>query len=383
MTPVTNHKTWVEISSAALASNIDNLQAALSPGVEFCAVIKANAYGHGLSEVARLALRSKVKTFAVDSLDEGLAVRTLDQTCSIFVLGMTPAIRFSEVISGRLIQTVYDAESINKLAEAAKSLGATAYINLKLETGLYRQGMDTRELESVLEALQSNADQITVVGVGSHFANSEDLDRPEKTTHQIRIFETLLTQLAERGITAQLIHLACSAAALTRASTQYQMVRFGIVLYGLWPSTSVRRQVMLGRQRIELEPILSWRTTIAQVKSIVPGNQVGYGGHFTANRPMRIAVLPVGYYDGYDRKLSNRGEVIVRGTRCRVLGNVCMNMVMIDVSTVPAARAGDTVTLLGRDGMHAVTVDDLAERASTINYEFVTRINPLLPRIVV
>lgn len=377
------HKTWVEISSAALAGNIENLRSVLAPGVEFCAVVKSNAYGHGLRETARLALRSGVKVFAVDNIDEALAVRVLDPACTIFILGTTLPGRFSEIVSGRMVQTVYDAETVTGLAEAARALGTHAFVNLKIETGLHRQGMDAREIESVREALKKAGDRVVVTGIGSHFASSEDVDHPEPTFAQMTEFETAVVRLAEHGIQPQYAHMACSAAALTKPDSQYNLVRFGIAFYGLWPSAGVRRAVTLGRQRVDLAPVLSWKTTIAQVKSVAPGAQIGYGGHFVVNRPMRIAVLPVGYYDGYDRRLSNRGEVIVRGTRCNVLGNVCMNMIMVDVSTVPAARAGDTVTLLGRDGMHAVTADDIAERIGTINYEVVTRINPLLPRLVV
>ena len=384
MTPVTTtHKTWVEISATALASNIDNLRSVLAPGVEFCAVIKSNAYGHGLRETARLALRANVKTFAVDSIDEALAIRALDSACAIMILGLTLPTRLPEVVSARAIQTVYDVETVNGLIEAARSQGSTAYLNLKLETGLQRQGMDLRELESVIEAIKKGGERVAVIGIGSHFASSEDIERPEPTVAQMARFEELVTNLDERGIKPLYVHMACSAAALTKLDAQYNLVRFGIALYGLWPSVGVRRTVTLGRQRVELAPVLAWRTTIAQVKSVAPGAQIGYGGHFVVNRPMRIAVLPVGYYDGYDRKLSNRGEVIIRGTRCNVLGNICMNMFMVDVSNVPAAKVGDTATLLGRDGMNAVTADDLAERCGTINYEIVTRINPLLPRLVV
>ncbi len=383
MTVAPNHKTWVEISSAALTSNLANLRSVLTPGVEFCAVVKSNAYGHGLREVVRLALRENVKIFAVDNIDEALTVRGLDPTCSIFILGLTLPMRFSEVVSARIIQTVYDVETVIQLAQAAQALGTTAYVNLKLETGLYRQGMDARELDGVIEALKTVGERVIVTGVGSHFASSEDVDRPEPTFAQMHSFENLVAGLAENGIQPQYVHMACSAAALTKSDSQYNLVRCGIALYGQWPSAGVRRAVTLGRQRIDLTPVLAWHTTIAQIKNVAPGSQVGYGGQFVVNRPMRIAVLPVGYYDGYDRKLSNRGEVIIRGTRCNVLGNICMNMFMVDVSTVPAARAGDSVTLLGRAGMHAVTADDMAERVGTINYEIVTRINPLLPRLVV
>lgn len=355
----------------------------LQPGVEFCAVIKANAYGHGLREVARVALRANVKTFAVDNIDEALAIRALDASCAILILGLSLPARLAEVVACRATACVYDVETILGLAEAARAAGTTVDVTLKVETGLHRQGVDGRELDAILDALNKVGDRVLVAGVSSHFASSEDLDHPEPTRKQMVAFETMLQRLAERGLQPRYVHIACSAAALTLPISQYSMARFGITLYGLWSSPAVRRAITLGRQRVELVPALSWKTTIAQVKNLAPGEEVGYGGHFMANRPMRIAVLPVGYYDGYDRKLSNRGDVIVKGVRCNVLGNICMNMFMIDVSHVPGVKAGDTVTLLGREGMHAVTADDMAEKVGTINYEIVTRINPLLPRIVV
>lgn len=378
-----SHKTWVEISAPALLGNIENLRSTLAAGVEFCAVIKANAYGHGLREVARTALRAGVKTFAVDNVDEALAIRALDATCTIFVLGYTLPLRHAEIVSGRLVQTVYDLETLKSLLEAARTLGSSAAVNIKLETGLQRQGLDSRELEGVVELLLSAPDKLIVTGIGSHFASSEDLDHPQVTFDQMAKFEQLVTALTERGISPQYVHMACSAAALTKPDSQYNLARFGIAVYGLWPSPGVRRAVTLGRNRVELAPALAWRTVLAQVKNVAPGAQIGYGGNFVVNRPMRIAVLPVGYYDGYDRKLSSRGEVIVKGVRCAVLGNICMNMFMVDVSNVPGVKAGDTATLLGRDGMHAITADDLADKIGTINYEVVTRINPLIPRLVV
>lgn len=381
--PVPAQKTWVEISSAALATNIESLRSVLNPDVEFCAVIKASAYGHGLKEIARLALRANVKFFAVDNIDEALMLRAIDQTCTILILGVTMPGRLTEVVTCRAVQTIYDPETVALLAASAKAEGSVAYLNLKVETGLIRQGMDMRELEAVIQAIKAGGDRLEVVGLGSHFASSEEIEKPEPTTAQLRRFNELGAAMTERGVHPRYAHIACSAAALTRAEAQYNLVRFGIVFYGLWPSASVRRSVTLGRRRVELMPVLAWRTTIAQIKHVQPGAMIGYGGHFVVNRPMRIAVLPVGYYDGYDRRLSNRGEVIIRGTKCNVLGNICMNMFVVDVSAVPAAKAGDTVTLLGRDGMNAISADDLAERCGTINYEIVTRINPLLPRVVV
>ena len=383
MTGNVKAKTWVEVSASALANNLAALRAVLEPGVSFCAVVKANAYGHGLKEFVRLALKENVTVFAVDNIDEALAVRALAPAAEILILGYTLPDRLEDVVRSRSIQTVYDQDILVKLAEAGRANGTPALISLKLETGLHRQGLDRRELLAVLEAFGRVKEWIAIVGAGSHFASSEDLDHPVPTVQQTEYFQDCVDYLRTQGIEPTYLHIACSAAALVYPPTQGTLVRVGIALYGLWPSSSVRRTVILGRRRVDLQPVLSWKTVVAQVKALNPGDGVGYGAAYVANRPMRIAVLPVGYYDGYDRGLSNRGEVIIHGVRCAVLGNICMNMLMVDVSHVPGVKAGDVVTLLGRDGMHAVTADDMAERLGTINYEVVTRINPLLPRTVV
>ncbi len=376
-------KTWVEVSSSALAANITTLRSILEPGVSFCAVVKANAYGHGLKEVVRVALKEGITLFAVDSIDEAVTVRALAPAVDIFILGYTVRERLEDVVRARCIQTIYDSETLMALSEAGRAVGTRALLNLKIETGLHRQGMDRREMVAVLDQIKKVKDWVTVIGIGSHFASAEDIDRPEPTVRQTEYFQEVVEYLRTQGIEAPYTHIACSAAGLVYPPTHASMVRFGIACYGLWPSVAVRRTVILGRRRIDLQPVLSWKTTVAQVKNLSPGDAVGYAASYIANRPMRIAVLPVGYYDGYDRGLSNRGEVLIHGVRCPVLGTVCMNMLMIDVSHVPGISSGDVVTLLGRDGMHVVAADDIADRLGSINYEIVTRINPLLPRLVV
>ncbi len=350
--------------------------------MEFCAVVKANAYGHGQKEFVNLCLRQGVKTFAVDSLDEALVLRGQSQEVDIIILGFTPETRFPEVVKNRLIQTVYLPDTLEALIGVARSLALTAFINLKLETGLHRQGADDHEISGLLDVLSRNQDKVFLFGLSSHLANSEELEAPEMTNAQIEAFTQLTQKLLDRGLTPKYLHLACSAAGLTRLDSQFTLVRFGLAMYGHWPSTSVKRQVLLGKQRVEIQPVLSWRTTVVQVKNLTPGDKVGYGMTFTANRPMRLAVLPVGYYDGYDRQLSNGGEVLVHGMKCPIIGRICMNICMVDVSAVPKVEVGDQVTLIGRDGMQVITAEDLATNTGTINYEILSRINPLLPKVV-
>jgi len=186
--------------------------------------------------------------------------------------------------------------------------------------------------------------------------------------------------LKVQGIEPKFIHASCSAAFMVIPDSRLLMNRTGLAIYGLWPSEGVRQMMRL--KGLELTPVLSWKTKIAQIKDIVAGDTVGYGRTFKADRPMRIAVLPVGYYDGYRRNLNNRGQVLINGRKCNILGNICMNMCMVDVSQIPQINVGDIATLLGRDGMNQITAEDLAQLYGTINYEVVTTINPLIPRVV-
>lgn len=374
-------KTWVEISQAAVEQNIAALRSFLLPGVEFCATIKANAYGHDQAIMTKIAADCGITTFAIDSIDEAIRLRQQLPDATIFILGYTVPERLIDVVEIDVIQTVYDEATIIELSKYADRFGHPAKVSLKVETGLYRQGVGPRGLSNLIEAIKMAGERIEVAGIGSHFANAEE-PGDAMNEFQIQNFQQALEAVQNAGIDPKYKHLACSAAAMVDQKSQGTMVRFGIALYGLWSSKNLKRQVVLGRQNVELIPALSWKTRIAQIKDVPSGAAIGYGGTHITNRPIRIAVIPMGYSDGYDRLLSNRGEVLVHGRRCAVLGTVCMNMMMVDVSAVPSVAVNDVVTIIGRDGMHAITAEDLALASGTSHYEIVTRINPLLPRIL-
>lgn len=374
-------KTWVEISESAFSHNVGSLRSLLSPETAFCAVLKANAYGHDLAAMARLCAGQGIDHIAVDWIDEAHLVRSVTPNATVFILGWTPDERVEEVVEQGFVQTIYDADALHLLALAAAKLGKKAFVSLKVETGLFRQGLAPRNLEQLLDECVRLRDTIDVVGVGSHFASAEEPTHAANT-HQIHAFTGAIERVRGRGYDPRYLHIACSAAAMTNPLSRFTMVRFGIALYGLWSSAELRRTVVLGKHPVDLHPVLSWRSTIAQIKDVPSGSPIGYGGTHITNRPIRMAIVPVGYFDGLDRRLSNRGEVIVRGRKCSILGIVCMNMCMVDVSAVPQVHRGDTVTLIGRDGMHGITADDIASTMGTIHYEVVTGINPLLPRML-
>lgn len=373
-------KTWVEISRAAVEQNIAALRLFLNPGVEFCATVKANAYGHGQKEMTSILLDCGITHFAVDSIDEAIVLRDQAPYAVIFILGYTVIERLADVARINAIQTIYDEDPIIELSKYGTS-ERPVMVSVKVETGLYRQGVGPRGLRNLLEAIARAGNRIALVSVASHFASSEE-PTDAMNAYQLQNFTRAIETIKAAGFDPKYKHIACSAAAMTNPLAQGTMTRYGIVMYGLWASKSHKRHVVLGRQNIELIPVLQWKTRIAQVKDVPSGSAIGYGGTHVTNRPIRLAILPVGYADGLDRLLSNRGEVLIHGRRCPIVGNICMNICMVDVSAVPAISVNDEATLIGRDGMHATTADDMATTIGTIHYEVVTRISPSLPRVI-
>ncbi len=383
MTVGTNAKTRVEIDSTALKLNIAALKSRLQSGVIFCAVVKANAYGHDLKTIVRLAHLEGINHFGVDSLEEAQIIRQRAPDAQIFILGYTPPERLKEVISAKCIQTIYDTLTLDTLANEAAKAQMKAMVNVKVETGTYRQGIPLKNLENLLRDVKRRERSIDLVGLSSHFADAENVKDPSLNLEQNRLFTQAVEITYKLNLEPKYLHLACSAAALDHPETQWNMVRFGLALYGLWPSVDLKDKNRVSRNAINLKPVLNWKTRVAQVKDVPSGTFVGYSRGYKTDRPIRLAVLPVGYYDGYRRALSGKTKVLIHGQLCPVIGTICMNMCMVDVSTLPKIKTGDIVTLLGRDGMHEISADDLAALLNTINYEIVTQINPLLPRVVI
>lgn len=378
-------RTWVEISRDALRKNIAGLKNILEPGVVFCAVVKASAYGHGIREVVTVCKEEGVTHYAVDAVSEAELVREIvGNDATIFILGAQMSEDYARVVRVGAVQTISCAEDLELLGEAAKGEGRAVQVTFEIETGLHRLGAQERAVQAMMRALQRYVGWIYVQSVASHFASSEEMSAQWETKHQNTIFCDAITWLQQHGLNPPYRHIACSASTLLEPTMQHTMVRPGIMMYGLWPSADTRREGTLGKRHVQLAPALSWKTHLMHIQDIPPGAAVGYGGTFKANRPMRIGVIPVGYYDGVDRRLGNQGYVLVRGTRCSILGRIFMNMCTIDIGGAPAGtKVGDTVTLMGRDGLGVVTADEIAHMMGTINYEVVTRIGQHIPRVLV
>lgn len=365
--------TWVEIDLRAIGNNVSHLKAIASPAA-FMAVLKADAYGHGAIRVARTALLNGADYLATACLSEALALRQHGISAPILILGFTPPWQASEITRHGLTATVFSLDQAHHLSRAALAFGrGPVRIQIKVDTGMGRLGLlpaDVLPFVRTVRALPG----LDLEGIFTHFAQA-DAEDPEPTYRQMALFNEVLTALATDGWQPRYAHAANSAATLRFPEARYSMVRSGIALYGMDPSEFVRCPP-------EIRPALTFKTLVAQVKSLPTGSPISYGGTFVTERPSRIAVLPVGYGDGFRRSPLNWGHVLVRGHRAPIVGVVCMDMCMIDVTDIPGVRDGDEVVLIGRQNRDEITVREVAQRLGTIPYEVITQILARVPREV-
>jgi alanine racemase len=377
------HLTWVEIDVQALRNNILQLRRRIGSQVLLTAVVKANAYGHGIAEIASLVLEAGIDWLAVYSLEEALLLRELQLDCPVLLLGYVQRADLPKAVQAQLRLTVFDVETLDELSRLADGLKRDIRLHLKVETGMNRQGVLPEHLSEALDILQRSP-YLVLEGVCSHLATAEEPDDPSYARFQIENFQRALKQVEDTGINVPIRHLLNSAGALLLKEARYNMVRVGISMYGLWPSEQTRRAFLKNAIASQnLTPVLTWKTKVVQVKDVSAGSYVSYGRIYRTIRPTRLAVLPVGYSDGYDRKLSNRGHVLIRGRRALVLGRVSMNAIVVDATDIPGVKLEDEAVLLGRQADQEISAEELADLVGTINYEVVTRINRAIPRVVV
>ncbi len=373
----------VEIGRSALVHNIREFRRRIGPRRKFLAVVKANAYGHGLLEVAGLAAGEGVDWFGVNSVDEGVALRRAGIGVPVLVLGYAPLGALEDAVAADLRLTVYNRETVARLAGLAGRMGRTVRVHVKLETGTWRQGVAPRDLAAFVRDIRRRPG-LVVEGLSSHFANIEDTTKHDYPRRQLEIYRTACRALEAGGPRVPLKHMSCTASTILFPEPGFNLARVGIGLYGLWPSKETYLSCLLDRKDpLSLEPVLAWKARIAQIKKVPAGADIGYGGTYRTTRPTVLAVVPVGYFDGYDRGLSNAAHVLVKGRRAPVRGRVAMDFFMADVTDVPGVKLEDDVTLLGADGRERITAEDLAALAGTIGYEILARINPFVPRVVV
>lgn len=380
----------IELSAGAWATNVAAFRGVLGPGRRLGAVLKGNAYGHGFFEVLSLA-HASVDVLYVIAPTEALAVREWEAKAGVaprrvVVLGAASTDE-CVALAAAGVEVVAAGPDFREVPPALREAGVTLDVHVHLDSGLGREGFTLAQVEAgEADFFAGAADVLAVRGVMSHFANTEDVTEQSYATSQLETFSAahaLLVQRVRPGVDLER-HFAASAAALVLPASRYDVCRVGIGLYGLWPSTETRlsAKVVLGEVP-RLEPVLTWRTPSQEVKWLRAGSYVGYGCTWRCGADTRVAVLPLGYYDGYPRLASGKAHVLVRGRRCPVLGRVMMNHLIVDVTHAVPDEAPLTATLVGRDGDESISAETLAGWAQTIHYEAVTRLGSHLRRVVV
>lgn len=363
--------TSAEIDLSALRHNFRLIRAASDKESSLLAVVKADAYGHGAIEVARVLMSEGASLLAVALVEEAIALRQAGIDAPILVMGGIGPGGEAAFPEFNLTPYLFDLETAGRLSAAYRTAGRDCRYHLKVDTGMGRIGVPMMELPSVLDAL-GRFDNMHMAGLMTHFALA---DEPENslTDQQVRLFRSVVNDVREAGFTPGYLHAANSAGIFAREIPECNLARPGIALYGGWPSGHF--------QELDLRPVMSLRTRITQLKTVPAGAGISYGHTFITDRPTRVATLPVGYADGYNRLLSNRGEGLVRGQRVPVIGRVCMDWIMIDVTDVDGVDINDEVTLLGRDDQgNVIRAEEWAGKIGTINYEVFCGISKRVPR---
>ncbi|MFD2172086.1 alanine racemase [Tumebacillus lipolyticus] len=365
--------TWAEIDLDAIADNARAIKEILPAGTKMMAVVKANGYGHGALQVAEIALQHGVEYLGVAAADEGIELREAGITAPILILGYTPNDCADAVVAYGLTQTVFTSELLSALNEAALRRGRRAKVHLKVDTGMGRLGLT--DLDEAVDFAQRAMDMpgILLEGVYTHFATSDELDSPY-AEEQIDRFAELQQRLQQAGLNIPYRHISNSAGILQYGDAPGNLVRLGLSLYGYYPSQEIPKGV-------ELKHVLRFVSQVVQLKEVPAGTKISYGATFETKVPSLIATVPVGYADGYSRLLSNRGEALVRGVRVPVIGRVCMDQLMLDVTGVEGVASGDEVVLYGKQGDDEISLDEVAEKIGTISYEVCCALGRRVPRL--
>lgn len=365
-----------DIDLDAVLFNFEQMSKNIPKGTKIMAVVKTDAYGHGAVPLAELLEPYEyLWGFATATVDEAMELRYAGIKKPILILGYTFPECYPQIVKYDIRQTVFQLNMAEELSKEAVRQNKKAYVHIKLDTGMGRIGYQTSE-----EALQDtcrmqNLPMLELEGVFTHFANADTADQTF-TRGQIQKFETMVQSMEAAGICFALKHCANSAGIIELPQQEFNLVRAGIISYGMWPSEEVKKDV------VRLKPILSLKSHVVYVKEVEPGTTVSYGSTWAADQKRKIATVPVGYGDGYPRSLSNKGYVLIKGYKVPIVGRICMDQLMVDVTDIPEeVRVGDRVTLIGSDGEHAITAEELGELSGRFNYELMCDLGNRIPRI--
>ncbi len=365
-------RTCAIVDLQAVRHNILEEKKKLTDHTKMMAVVKADAYGHGAVAVSK-ELYPIVDAYGVAVIEEALELRTHGIDKMILILGYTPPKQYQDVIANHISQTVYTFEMAKELDRVAAAMGEKAIVHIKVDTGMSRLGFfPTEESVAIVKEI-AELTHLELEGIFTHFAKAD-----KETIDEARVpFEKYIwfvKRLEEEGIHIPIRHVANSASIMQFPEAYLDMVRSGITTYGMYPSEEIKKEYL------DLQPAMEWKTVVSFVKNVEPGTSIGYGGTFTAQYPMRIATIPVGYADGLKRDLSNKGQVLIHGERANIVGRICMDQFMVDVTNIPDVAIGDEVTIFGRDGDEQISVEEIADLSHSFNYEYVCGITNRVPR---
>lgn len=364
--------TRVEVDLDAVVYNLRQIRLRVGENVEIMAVVKADAYGHGALEVAKAAISGSAKWLGVANVEEGMELREGGIKNPILVLGLSFPEEDELAIKYELSQTVCTLEFARNLSIQARKIGKPAKVHVKIDTGMGRIGVISEKAVDFIKRLLA-LEGIKLEGIFSHFAQAEEKNG-EFTLKQIQKFNRVINELEKEGIKVPVRHIANSAAILNFPSSYFDMVRPGIMIYGLYPSDNLANS-------LSLKPVMSFKTCIVYLKDVPAGTFLGYGRSFVVRKRSKIATLPVGYADGYSRKLSGKSFVLIRGKRAPVVGRICMDMMLVNVSHIPDVKIGDEVVLFGRQGEEEISVQEIACLQETINYEILCNVGNRVFRV--
>ncbi|HEY4505280.1 MAG TPA: alanine racemase [Candidatus Paceibacterota bacterium] len=371
-------RTWIEIDKKALKNNYNIFRKLISKSTLLMSVVKSNAYGHGLVDFSKEAQKLGVDWFGVDSIVEAVTLRNFGIKKPILVLGYTLRSRLGDAIKNNISITIADLSSLRELKKI-HGLKNKPKIHIKIDTGMHRQGFLFSEIPSVIKILKSIRG-VELEGVYTHFSSAKDPSQMKETIRQSEEFKKVAGLFEEKGFGGFIKHISASGGSIILKGNHFDMVRIGIGLYGLWPSLEIKNAF---KNKIGLEPVLSWRTIVSQIKKLPKGSGIGYDLTEKLKKDSIVAILPIGYWHGFPCSLSSVGNVLVRGKKTKVLGRVSMDMVCVDVTGINAVKVGDEVVLIGKSGGSEISVNDTAYLDETTGYEIVTRLNPLIRRILV
>ncbi len=381
------HTSYIELSKSALAKNIRYLKKRIGPEVKYVSVVKGNAYGHGIEEFVPIAEQIGVDYFAVfDTYEAERVHRVKRKTTKIMILGMIYNDQLEWAIENDISFYVFEMDRFHHTIQAAKKVQKKAKIHIEVETGLHRTGFERAEINEVISLINSNQEYLVIEGLCSHYAGAESIANHVRVQNQYDEFLRIRDIFQQHGITAHYEHTAASAAALTYPHTILDLVRFGIVQYGFWSRETRIYNLLTEDAKFKKDPlsrVLKWKSNVMSVKSVKAGKFISYGNSYLTSQNTNIATIPVGYFHGYRRSLSNNGFVLIKGRKAPIIGTVNMNMLTVNVTSIPSVIKGDEVVIIGEQGKQKITIASFCETANLVNYELLARIPSQIPRYIV